>query len=162
VHQDGRFGMTAMFSNLASIEFTVEDIFKLGEVSVIRDESGNVAELQWRDFRKDETRLTSGLFLTAFINQKLKEELHLGQYYSVEQIARAVLRLGLDVQDQYLIDEENKLKRLRGERVLGRLKGLDSTTIKEAKVFFYEADQVLNHYCDRSILTDARGKALPH
>jgi hypothetical protein len=101
------------------------------------------------------------LFLTAFINQKLKEELHLNQFYKVEQIARAVLRLGLDVQDQYLIDEENKLKRLRGERVLGRLKGLDSTTIKEAKVFFYEADQVLNHYHDRSILTDARGKALP-
>jgi hypothetical protein len=101
------------------------------------------------------------LFLTAFINQKLKEELHLGQYYSVEQIARAVLRLGLDVQDQYLIDEENKKKRLRGEKVLGRLIGLDSTNIKEAKVFFYEADQVLNHYHDKSILTDARGKALP-
>jgi hypothetical protein len=51
VHQDGRFGMTAIFSILASIEFTVEDIFKLGEVSVIRDESGNVAELQWLDLR---------------------------------------------------------------------------------------------------------------
>jgi hypothetical protein len=51
VHQDGRFGMTAMFSIFASIEFTVEDLYKLGQVSVIRDQSGNVAELQWLDLR---------------------------------------------------------------------------------------------------------------
>ena len=64
----------------------------------------------------------------------------------MEQIARAVLRLGLDVQEQYLIDEENRQKRLRGEKVLGRPTGLSSTNIKEARVFFYDAEQVILHY----------------
>jgi hypothetical protein len=44
--------MTAMFSIFASsLTFTVEDLYKLGQVSVIRDQNGNVAELQWLDLR---------------------------------------------------------------------------------------------------------------
>ena len=50
-HKNGKFGISAIFGILASLEFTVEDLFKLGHVFVMRDGNGIVTELQWKDYR---------------------------------------------------------------------------------------------------------------
>jgi hypothetical protein len=40
IHKDGKFIMAATFIFLRRIEFTVEDLFKLGNVDIIRDKNG--------------------------------------------------------------------------------------------------------------------------
>ena len=86
--------------------------------------------------------------------------MHLDFYYPTSMIGRALLRLGLNVQDQYNLDEENRQKRLRGEKVVGRLTALDISNIKKAQVFLINSDQVLNHYF-RESERDENGNLIP-
>ena len=58
--------------------------------------------------------------------------MHLDFYYPTSMIRRAILRLALNLHDQYNLDEENRQKRLRGEKVVGRLTALDISNIKKA------------------------------
>jgi hypothetical protein len=59
--------MRAMFSIIASLEFTVADLFKIGEVRVIRDQSGNVTALEVRDKRPLRVIESHTVAMTSFI-----------------------------------------------------------------------------------------------